>query len=291
MQSQQPNGLRQSIRKWILWLTPPGLLVIVRRLRYGPPPAPEWSYRPEGWVDSTAGSGWQNQLVADAQRRKWPRFLELISKPNPLSVSHEAPEPDGQCLASQTALLAFGYCLARCAAGRPELSLLDFGCGAGHYLRLSREFLPETRIAYTGYDLPHLCALGRELNPDATFLESSGDCWLHRYDLVLASGSLQYVRDWRDMLAKLASAARGFLLINRLPSTSGEKTFVVTQKAHAYGYGTEYSGWVFSRSEFLAAAAELGLSLEREFLLMDRPNVEGTPGPVQFRGFLFSKAA
>ena len=275
----------------VRWICPPLILAGVQRLRHGPPGPPEWRHEPAGWPEASAEPGWLHASVAGTQRRKWPAFRRLIAGPNPLAVSHEAPEPDGRCLASQTALLAYAYCLARTAAGAAKVSILDFGSGAGHYLPLSREILPGTEIQYTGHDLRHLCELARELNPDGTFLDTAEACWGRQYDLVLASGSLQYVRAWKDTLRHLAAAARGSLLVTRLPVTPGPEPFVITQRAQAYGYLCEYSGWVFSRAEFLGEAAALGLHLEREFLLLDKPEVQGAPDEVGYRGFLFRRTS
>ncbi len=285
------SGVRRRTAQVVRWIVPPLILAGVRRLRHGPPSPPEWRHEPAGWPETSAEPGWKHASVADTQRRKWPAFRRLIASPNPLTVSHEAPEPDGRCLTSQTALLAYAYCLARTAAGAAQVSILDFGCGAGHYLPLSREILPDTAIQYTGYDLPHLCDLARELNPDGTFLDSAEACWGRQYDLVLVSGSLQYVRAWREPLRQLANAARGSLFVTRLPVTPGPAAFVVTQRAQAYGYMSEYSGWVFSRAEFLGEAAALGLHLEREFHLLDRPEVQGAPDEVGYRGFLFRRTS
>lgn len=269
------------------------MLTGIRRLRHGPPAPPEWSVVPGGWPSSGSSdaAGWAHDSIAAAQRRKWPKFLDLIRAPRPLSVSHEAPEPDGNCVASHNAIVSYGYALALAAGGAARLSILDFGCGAGHYLPLSRELLPGVEFDYTGYDLPHLCGLAREFNPDATFFDTEAECWRHRYDFVLSSSSLQYVRDWRETLRGLASCTRGHLFITRLPTVSKSPAFVVSQRVHAYGYDTEYPGWVFNRDELLQEARDSRLSLVREFLMMDAPVIGDAPEQVRYRGFLFSRTA
>ena len=91
-------------------------------------------------------------------------------------------------------MLAFGYVLARAARGRERLSLLDWGGGPGHYAVLARALLPEVELEYHSRDLPALVALGRELLPRATPSTTTTRASSGRYDLVVASSSLQYSR-------------------------------------------------------------------------------------------------
>ncbi len=247
----------------------------------------------EGWPSVSAASpeGWTHESIAATQRRKWPGFLELIRAPRPLSVSHEAPVPDDLCVASHNAIMSYGYALAIAARGVRKLSILDFGCGVGHYLPLSRELLPGVEFEYTGFDMPELCDVGREFNPGARFFSQMDQCWSRTYDFVLASGSLQYSREWKAMLTRLASVTRGHLFLTRVPSVENVPQFVIRQRAHAYGYHTEYSGWVFNGGELVGVAEKNGLSLLRRFLMLDAPAIADAPEQVRYRGFLFSRTA
>jgi hypothetical protein len=105
---------------------------------------------------------------------------------------------------------------------------------------------------------------------------------------VLASSSLQYAPDWRTLLRRLGAATSGLLLVTRLPIALEAPSFVVLQRAEAYGYATEYLGWVISRDELLAEASGAGLVLECELLLDARLSAAGAPEePIGHRGFLF----
>ena len=60
------------------------------------------------------------------------------------------------------------------------------------------------------------------------------------------------------------------------------------QRAGAYGYETEYAGWVVSREELLREASAAGLVLDRELLLDAWMSPAGAPeSPIGHRGFLF----
>jgi putative methyltransferase (TIGR04325 family) len=286
----------RRLRWWAKALTPPIVLLGLRKLfpRQPAPPAeaepepPEWELVPEGW--SRAVPGWNAQGVLAAYEAKWPAFLRALEGAGPLGVNHEASVDAierADDFAAHNLLVSFAYVLALAARGRERVSLLDWGGGIGHYYAIARAVLPEVEIDYTSRDLPLLCARGRELFPEATFL-SDDSCLERRYDLVLASSSLQYAEDWRGTLARLGRATDGYLYATRVPLALSVPSFVVLQRAQRHGYGTEYLGWVLNRDELLAAARAAGLRLVREFLLDAQLAAAGAPeSPTPHGGFLF----
>ena len=64
-------------------------------------------------------------------------------------------------------------------------------------------------------------------------------------------------------------------------------SFVVLQRAYAYGYDTEFLCWVLNRDELAAAAAAAGLELVREFVIGDAQYIRRAPAAVEVRGYLF----
>jgi len=286
------------VRWWIKALTPPIVLLGLRKLvpkRESPaiqappdPEPPEWEYVPEGWRRPVAG--WNAAGVLAAYEAKWPAFLRALEGSGPLGVNHEASLADIECAedpAAQNLLVSFAYVLALAAGGRDRVSILDWGGGIGHYYVIARAVLPEVAIDYTCRDLPILCARGRDLFPEVSFVDD--DSWLERsYDLVLASSSLHYSEDWRRTLAGLARSTSRYLYVTRVPLASRSPSFVVLQRAQRHGYGTDYLGWVLNRNELLEAAGQSGLRLVREFLLDAQFDAAGAPErPTAHRGFLF----
>jgi putative methyltransferase (TIGR04325 family) len=248
----------------------------------------EWEYLPGGWEEHDGRvAGWNVASVAQTQRSKWDEFRRAVQGTGPLGVAHEAARPSAEDYAAHNTVACFGYVLALAARGKDRLSLLDWGGGLGHYAVLARALLPDTALDYHCKDLPLLCRAGREVLPDATFHEDDGAALARRYDLVLASSSLQYSRDWRGTLAGLAAAAAGYLYVTRLPVVRRAPSFVVVQRPHRYGYHTEYLGWFLNREELLGHARGLGVELVREFLIQERPAVPGAPEQPEYRGFLF----
>jgi len=258
-----------------------------------PPPAPpEWEYVPEGWARRVPG--WDVEAVARAYRAKWPSFLAAVEGAGPLGVNHEVPAGTPVPRDDRDAqhhVLAFAYALALAAGGKERVSLLDWGGGPGHYAVLAEALLPPgVALDYVSRDLPALVALGRELLPRHAFADADAPL-ARRYDLVVASSSLQYHERWQETLGRLAAAADGYLLVTRVPVALRSRSFVVLQRAYAYGYDTEYLGWVIGRDELVDAARAAGAELVRELALPALFSVEGAPeSPVEHRGFLFATA-
>jgi putative methyltransferase (TIGR04325 family) len=273
------------------FLLPPFIVFGLRRLGHVIRGVqPEWEYVPDGWRSELRhASAWSHASVKETLVEKWPVFVELTRGTGPLGIAHEAPtlsrdDPDAHHL-----VMAFGYVLARAARGRDRVSVLDWGGGLGHYLVLSRCLVPEVEIRYTCLDLPHLCETGRALQDDAHFIDA-GEAIAHdRYDLVLASGSLQCVEDWKLAIQQLAQAAGSYLYITRLPVIEKHASFVALQRAHSYGYRSEFLNWMFNRDELLVTVAAAGLTLEREFVFHRLPVIARAPEQADVRGFLFRR--
>jgi putative methyltransferase (TIGR04325 family) len=278
-------SIKDLARAW----TPPALLNLVRSARARGKPS-EWVYCPEGWPETGPElAGWDVESVAETQLRLWPGFLHLIGGTGPLGVNHTDFAPTGESVGAHNTIMTFGYVLARATGGKSEVSLLDWGGGIGHYGAFARALLPDTRIDYHCKDLPGLCAAGRKAFPEGTFHDSEESCAGRTYDLVVASSSLHYSRDWSRVLAFLAERARDYVLITRLPVVREVPSFVVAQYPHGCGYLTGYPGWFLNRSELLQEAERSRLRLEREFVVDEQPEVPGSPEPGGYGGFLFRR--
>ena len=262
-----------------------------------PPPAPEWEFVPDGWErarleDQPCSRGWEVEEVAVTYAERWPAFQSAVSGSQPLGVIHELPlgaEMSNKSLVAHNAALTLAYVLARTARATDSVSVLDWGGGLGHQQAIARGVLPEISFDWHVRELPAVCREGRRLSPLITFHESD-ECLQRSYDLVLASSSFQYAEDWRAHLRLLSGATRESLFITRVPLVDSQPSFVVLQRAQAYGYATEYLGWVFNRAELLDEAATVGLELVREFFLQEPMDVAGAPERPSHGAFLFKRS-
>jgi putative methyltransferase (TIGR04325 family) len=289
--SLSKRGGTSNYKEILKWLLPPFATEALRRLRRwtdAPRQPPEWQYIAEHWpaVDPRS-EGWLHDSIASTQQAKWPEFHRRLQGTSPLGVAHEARIATSFDHSAHNTTISFAYVLARAAHGRETLSVLDWGGGLGHYALIARAVLPEVAFDYTVHDLPANCAAGRQLLPEVQFSADEGATFDRGYDLVFASSSLQYARDWGELLGKLARAAGRWLYLTRLPTVSAAPSFVVVQRPKVYGYDTEYLSWVFNRGELLRHARSSGMVLAREFLVDESPELAGAPEQCEGRGLLF----
>jgi putative methyltransferase (TIGR04325 family) len=285
---QKRDNAAKRIARAVL---PPVALTTYRRLRDRRRPAPvtEWEYLPGGWPESThEGPGWNAESVVRTQLDRWPAFVKSVAAPAAFGLSNEARSGTRDYGVHNT-ILTFGYVLATAAAGHNRLSMLDWGGGIGHYCVYAHELMPALEIDYHCCDLRALAAAGRSVLPDATFHSDPDKALSRMYDLVMASSSLQYSREWKPLLRKLAMSTRRYLYVTRQPFVDNAPSFVVIQRPHRHGYETEYPGWFLNRGEFLAEAEAAELRLVREVMIMENPVVPGVPEQADYRGFLFER--
>ncbi len=249
----------------------------------------EWEYIPEGWTYGDTHpevKGWNVSDVLEEYKRKWPQFAEMVQQTGPLGVAHESALTTNEDIKSHNAIISFAYVLALAVHKRDALSMLDWGGGIGHYYLLARTLLPGVKIEYHCKDVPLLAEYGRQLFPEQHFYTDES-CLQLSYDLVMASTSLHYSKDWQITLQKLSGAARNYLYIANIPMVEQVPSFVFLQRAYQYGYNTEYLAWCLNRNELLAAAQQAGLTLVRQFIYGHQPPIRGAPEQNTFRGFLF----
>ncbi len=227
------------------------------------------------------------QGVLDTYKRKWPRFVQLVDGTGPLGVSHDVTHlTTRESVASHNMIMTYGYALALAACHHDCLTMLDWGGGIGHYYLLAQALLPDVEIEYHSKDLPLLCAYGAQLFPNQ-FFHPDDSCLHKAYDFVLASSSLQYAKDWRNVLRQLVAATNGYLFIANLPMVQHTGTFVFVQRPYAHGYATEYLAWCLNQTELLDAAEAAGAQLLREFVYQLAPNIRHAPEQCVYRGYLF----
>ncbi len=290
MQGKHVGALRRILRE----VTPPFIpkaIKALRKTRRGF--APAWEYMPRGWDaqnDDAAIKGWDVQSILKTYKEKWPQFLKNLEGARPFAFSPESNDPDIPDLVFHNSLMSYAYALARAARGRSSISMLDWGGGIGHYLEFNRRLFPDLEVDYHCKELPLLAGYGQQLFPEAHFY-SDETCLQGAYDFVMASGSLQYTEEWRELLMKLGAVAEGFLFITHLPTVMESGSYVMVQRPYEYGYDTEYLGWCINRDELLECAESAGLELVREFMIGAKPDVYKAPGQCEYRGFLFRPRA
>ena len=262
-------------------LLPPLIFRYVDRLGFQ-----EWEYLGPRWpTDRRELGGWDDPSVGQVMRAQWETYAQRVAGTEPLAFW---PWTAGvRSHVPHNVIMTFAYVLARTARAGDRMSVLDWGGALGHYAFLSKALLPEVTLDYTVKERPDVCAVGRELLPQVTFTASDDECFSRKYDLVMASGALQYAEDWRAVTRGLAGSTRGRLFIANLPIVHDAPTFVAVQRPQRYGLKANYVSWVIKRADFLGQMKEFGLSLEREFLAWGRTHHRNAPEDPEAFSFLF----
>ena len=249
-----------------------------------------WSYLPTGWPAPDSYTGWNGHAVAQTYRDRWPAFREAMKGTGPFGVNHESPS-DGSMrrdhVGAELLGITLSYVLARAAHQKSQVRVLDWGGALGHYALVARANLPELELDYHVKELPEVCAVGRELVPDVVFHDSD-DCLDDTYDVVFASGVIEYIYDWQRQLSRLAGAAGQFVYLTRVAVVFGVRSFPCLQRLTTYGYTGALPFWAISRDELLATAESNGLALVRELMTGEEPvEILGAPEQPIHPGFLF----
>lgn len=147
-------------------------------------------------------------------------------------------------------------------ASRPgrAVRIVDFGGAAGHSYFSIRAALPaKTAIEFYVVEHEALCAAARSVFTDESELCfcSDLDSIPVQTDLVHAGSSLQYVREWGDLLGKIISRCEPeLLLLSDIPAGDIE-TFVTIQNY----YGQKMRHWFWNLNEFISRVEDLGYQL------------------------------
>lgn len=284
-------------RRTVRGLVPPPALDAVRegrrRLRREPR---EWELVGYAWPPPDAGPrvrGWDEPSVGRRYEQVWERYRAVASSTRPLAVAPEqVPEHDlargpydEHDVMFHNSTMTLAYALARAARMRERLRVLDWGGATGHVYLLARALFPDVQFEYHCKELPATAHVGRALAPEVVFIDDERP-FDRDYDLVMASGSLQYAEDWPNLIARLLAASREYVFLSQVPVVHQSRPYVVVQRPYRYGYRTEYLSWCLRRDELLGETAARGAQLVREFVHGFKPPVAGAPEPPEYRGFL-----
>lgn len=124
-------------------------------------------------------------------------------------------------------------------------TLLDAGCGVGHYGVLCERFYPGIRYFGTDLSTP-MIAFARNLAPLGTFMVCEfGANRFEDYDIVLASQIIEATDDPPGMLDTLLMRARRHVILNRIRLTD-ETSHCIVEKTYGDNVGRN---WLWNLGE------------------------------------------
>jgi putative methyltransferase (TIGR04325 family) len=177
-----------------------------------------------------------------------------------------------------------------------EATLLDFGCGNGLYCLLLQHHPATKSWKYVGVDINEdILAWCRATHAGSRFelLEGKGAVPFGNgaFDVVMASGVLQYIEDHETVLAELRRVTSAYLLISRLPMWKHLPAQNVLQHVRT-NWGLEHHPVrVFNRDEFEALLMRSGFSVVHRDYGSEFFQIEGVPEPAVHNSYLLQKSA
>lgn len=251
-----------------------------------------WEYFPGGFESKIKTGGWGLDSIAALQREKWDSYANRIGSYNALGVNHESPHISNENDPFfHNLLVSFAYVLALSAIQKKVTRVLDWGGGIGHYGLLAEELIKTTNVDvdYYCYDFEVFNHHGKALNPAYHYFSDENSHQDVDFDLVVASSSLWYEKNWKAGVDKICKYNSDYVYITRMIFILAKPSFVAIQRPKTMGYETEYLFWILNKSEFLKYMESKNLSLVREFEFGPVTPIFKAPEQGTMMGFLFKK--
>jgi putative methyltransferase (TIGR04325 family) len=222
-----PGWARVAIRRWRAW--------VWFRGDYDSWPAAvaaSGGYGAEAIVERVLAA----TLEVQAGRAAFERDSVLFFEPEPETPLAEALEE------------------VRRRIGR-RLRVLDFGGSLGTtYWRLRHHVAVDAVESWNVVEQPNFVAAGRRHlhEPRLGFFDTIAEAErAFAHDVLLCSGTLQYLAAPREMLQTWAALRMPYVLLNNLPLHSSGPTRLRVQHVPPSIYRASYPVWFFNRAEFL----------------------------------------
>lgn len=242
-------------------------------------------YAQNGWMATPDERGWDSSSVVDAERAKWNDFCLMMEGTGPLDFHHEMTNlSKTRSLLFHNLNITYGYVLAVAAHNKSSISILDFGGGLGHYYKIGQALLPGVELNFCCKETPRMAEAGKQLNPDIQWYQDDS-CLNRTFDLVMVTGSLQYIEHWQMFLNDISRAVGEFFFLARVPIIEKSGTYAAIQKT----YDTKMLHWIFNKTDLLQAIENAGFTIVREFVLGERHYIKNASEQCELRSWLLRR--
>ena len=163
-------------------------------------------------------------------------------------------ERDGVCFEKPAYNFPLLACVLRVASDSGNrLRVLDFGGSLGITYYQCRPFLGGlSELVWTVVEQKHFVDCGQREFEDGRlrFRGSIAEC--EEADVVLISGSLQFLAEPFALLDQLAAVGARWLIVDRTPVIAGDRHVITVQRVPAAIYGREasYPSWLFAANRW-----------------------------------------
>lgn len=159
---------------------------------------------------------------------------------------------------------------------RGELRVLDLGGSLGTSYRQNRNFVKHlSAVTWAIVEQPNFVEQGKRFfeNGILTFYDEIQDAALQTPNVLLVSGTLQYLDHPYDTLASLTATGAEALIIDRTPVHDGPDDRIVVQSVPSSIYRATFPAWIFSRTRLFDSLTSLGWRILETFETLERDTV------------------
>lgn len=235
------------------------------------------------WPEEDHAGSWRAARMSRGVIKELAAFKLKLAKHSPKRAFSEPIVQDNLKLLSKVPL--------------KEANFLDFGCGNGIYYYILTSYPATREWKYTGAEAnPELIRFCKSMLPNLRFEELQGNGKLpfgdQEFDAVLASGVVQYVRDYATVLQELLRISKRYVVVSRLPLWEENSIILIQHFRHRKDTVEQHLALhLLNRQEFERQLKQLGfkvLHVEKgsEFLILP-----DTSESVSCYGYLLQKEA
>ena len=244
-------------------------------------------YAPDG-IDTKIqenGGGWDSDHIAKDMESEIENFTRQCQSSASLSFSHLSSESGSEdALRIHNLHMTWAYVISLASRKKEKISILDWGGGLGHFYQIAKAIFPGDPIDYHCKEVASTVSVGRRVNPNITWHDDD-TCLARTFDLVLVSGSLQYMENWTDFIRNLSSSVESYLLLLRTPIVDDGPGFFSIQQIGE----TELLHQQFSEPDIINEMENCGFILVREFFDGSRLKIVQAKVECELKGWLFKK--
>jgi len=237
-------------------VTPPILVTLARKAQQNPPQENYFAGDFGSWAEASAaaGQGWATSDILEKVRAaglKAERGEIAFERDSIAFRRREVRWPLLTCI-----------CVTALHSNVGQFHLLDFGGSLGStYFQHRPELSAIPGLQWSIVEQPHFVDCGqREFQDDVLqFFDTIGSAAQRApADLVMFSGSLQYVADPYRVLENAIDTGAPYLLLDRLPITDSDRDLITIQHVvHPAFYRASYPHRAFSKRRLLETIAAL----------------------------------
>jgi putative methyltransferase (TIGR04325 family) len=232
---------------------------------------------PDGWSTTISAAEWDDARWLEYLGRDAAELQDLIECVR-RGERICAPNAEGQGFYD-----AFATSLRLALGTQSSIGVLDYGGNLGDYYWLARSLHPAVAFDFHVKELPAVVSHGRSLSNEITW-HTTDDVLRSSFDMVMSVSVLEYLRDWRSVVSRMAQAARSHLFLSVIPNVPDDG-YVAVQRER----GREMHYEVIDRTDLLAIVRANGFDLEREFNLAQHPPIYGARQQPTLDGWLFRR--